>query len=144
MPPPRFLCLSLGSVVKFSATGSVLTIAATVADIIGLHPYFAKPSLIAATNADEIYGYKAAITPGTTVGDIVFTNRSIGIPAGCVICELGVATSATPTKHTAPLSMAPNCCYWLVASKKKKPHHSGGKTKTKKRTAKKRTAKKRR
>jgi len=118
----------------------VLTIAATVADIIALHPYFAKPSLIAATNADEIYGYKATnITPGTTAGDIVFTNRPVGIPAGYVICELAQATSATPTNHTAPLSMAASCCYWLVPSKKKKkPHHSRSKAKAKKRTAKKR------
>lgn len=123
MPPPRFLGIGVGCVVKYSQSIPNVTIGATVSDIKSLHTYFTSASLVAPSIADEIFGYLGSdIDPGPSSGDIVFTNHYVKVPKGKYkIHILGPSLSAVPsTTSKSNEEMKDGYCYWLVPVKKKK------------------------
>lgn len=128
MPPPRFLAIAVGCVVKVSiASSPKITIYGKKADIMGLHTHFTGSVV------DAILALKSSIDPGFDTGDIVFTNRSVSVTTRAHqirVLDPG-APKPEPPSASAHQVMKDGFFYWLEPAKK-----------TVKKTAKKSIAKK--
>jgi hypothetical protein len=129
MPPPRFLGMGVGCVVKYSAPPGgppTLIIAATIKDIMSLDPAF-----FTVAKATQIYNYQLDIDPGPVAAatKYLFTDQAVSVISNRFQVQSHATTKKAKKAKKAKAkykglppskAMVDGYCYWLEPLKVKK------------------------
>lgn len=125
MPPPRFLVIPAGAVIKYwnppgNPDPPSLFIATTIADI--------QSFGFSLSEATTIYNSKIGFNPGpvSATPDKLIVDRGVSLVSPSVEIRSRKAGGATK-RHVSPAELSHNTYYWLVPVKRKPRAVSGSK-----------------